>query len=444
MNREKEWMNISALMFTLNFCILFYYSVVCLATVFRICGSFGAYSFLSSVRQVPQNPWKMPLYSALFYGLLVFVSFGKYHWKPARSWYRLFVCAAEILLCVGTIVSTNFYYSGVALAVLADLVHYARKNQTRILVMTVLMLIFAFGRYETAFFFTSRIPFSAYLSYYRQSVQGWLAGIESVIVSFNVLLFAYSMILLFTGQKEETLRISRLNEQLHRANGQLRKNAVELERLAEIRERNRLAREIHDTLGHTLTGIIMGLEAVLVIFDTAPEEAKKRVAAIVQTAREGLNDVRGSIKALRPDALEKHSLEDALNTLTANFHLTTSAEVRFEQKAGPLSFAGDEEDTLYRIVQEGMTNAVRHGHATEIEIEITREDDVLTVMLRDNGLGCENLKEGFGLRHMEERLGLLGGSLSCGNRNVDSDDGNRGFYLLASLPVRGREQGDNE
>ena len=164
----------------------------------------------------------------------------------------------------------------------------------------------------------------------------------------------------------------------------------------------------------------------------------------MQTAREGLNDVRGSIKALRPDALEKHSLEDALNTLTANFHLTTSAEVRFEQKAGPLSFAGDEEDTLYRIVQEGMTNAVRHGHATEIEIEITREDDVLTVMLRDNGLGCENLKEGFGLRHMEERLGLLGGSLSCGNRNVDSDDGNRGFYLLASLPVRGREQGDNE
>ena len=67
----------------------------------------------------------------------------------------------------------------------------------------------------------------------------------------------------------------------------------------------------------------------------------------------------------------------------------------------------------------------------------------MTVNLRDNGLGCaEDWKTGFGLRHMEERLGLLGGSMTCGNRDEDSDDGRRGFYLVASLPVRGREKGD--
>ena len=88
-----------------------------------------------------------------------------------------------------------------------------------------------------------------------------------------------------------------------------------------------------------------------------------------------------------------------------------------------------------------MTNAVRHGHATEIEIHITREDSLLTVNLRDNGLGCaEEWETGFGLRHMEERLELLGGSMACGNRDEDSDDGQRGFYLVASLPVRGREK----
>lgn len=443
MKLEKEWFDVSALMYALNFCVLFYYAAICLVTTFRICGAFGAYSFLSAVRQVPRGPWRMPLLCAGFYALLLLVSFGKYRWNPARPRLRFFICMAEIALCFGLVVSVNFYYSGVALLVLADLVHYAQDSRFRIGFMVVLMLLFAFGRYEIAFPYISRIPFSAYLRYYRPCVRGCLTGIESILVSLNVLLFVYAMVLLFTGQKEENIRISRLNGQLHKANARLRENAIELERLAEMRERNRLAREIHDTLGHTLTGIIMGLEAVLVIFEAAPEEAKKRVALLGQTARDGLNDVRSSIKALRPDALEEHSLEEALHSLISNFHLATSAEIRFQQDAGPLLFASDEEDALYRIIQEGMTNAVRHGYATEIEIHITRDASVLTVHLRDNGLGCPQVKPGFGLRHMEERLSLLGGSLAYGNRDDDSDDGRRGFYLIASLPVR-EQEGERE
>ena len=431
-------------MYALNFVILFYYAIICFNTTFRICGAFGAYDFLSSTRQIPQYPWRMPVMSGILYALLILISLGKRRYDIISSRVRFFICAIEIALCFGVIASVNFYYSGVALLVLADLTRYTRDVKSRTFFMIILILIFAFGRYEIAFPYTSRIPFSAYLNYYNQSVRGWLTGMESAIVSFNVLLFVYDMIILFTSQREENIRINRLNERLRNANNRLRENAVELERLAEIRERNRLAREIHDTLGHTLTGIIMGLEAVLVIFETAPEEARKRIAAIVQTAREGLNDVRSSIKSLRPDALEKRSLEEALQSLIANFHLITSAEIDFKQDAGPLLFAGDEEDTLYRIIQEGMTNSVRHGHATQIEIDITREDNLLTVNIRDNGLGCTELRKGFGLRHMEERLELLGGSMACGNRDEDSDDGMRGFYLVASLPVRGRKKGDGD
>lgn len=443
MRGEKEWRDIFVLMYALNFCILFYYCTVCLVTTYRVCSGFGAYGFLASVRRIPQYPWRMPLVSFGLYALLALLSFGKRRWavSPRR---RLFVCVAEIALCFGVIASVNFYYSGVALLALADLTRYVEGSRSRVAFMVVLTALFAFGRYEIAFPYTSQIPFSAYLAYYNQTVRGWLTGIESVIVSLNILLFVYDMILLFTSQKEENIRINKLNERLHKANDRLRENAIELERLAQIRERNRLAREIHDTLGHTLTGIIMGLEAVLAVFEIAPGEAKKRVAVIAQTAREGLNDVRSSMKALRPDALEKHSLEEALESLISNFRLTASVDIRLEQNAGPLRFASDEEDALYRIIQEGMTNAVRHGHATEVEIHITREGDLLTVHLRDNGLGCPELKEGFGLRHMEERLDLLGGSLAYGNRDEDSDDGRRGFYLLASLPVRGREKGERD
>jgi len=255
----------------------------------------------------------------------------------------------------------------------------------------------------------------------------------------NILLFVLYMILLFTSQKDENARIRKLNEQLNQANDQLRDYAVNMERMAEMRERNRLAREIHDTLGHTLTGIIMGADAGLALFDVAPEESRKRIEIVAQSARDGLTDVRRSIKALRPDALERSSLLQALEELVEKFRLTTSAQITYFQEAEELDLDQDEEDTLYRVVQEGLTNAVRHGKADRIEIRITRNEDVISVFVRDNGTGCAKPEEGFGLRHMRERLEMLGGTMSYGNLNRDAEDGYTGFFIVVRLPVRNRK-----
>lgn len=441
MDNEKTLSSLSRLMFALNLAIILFYSTVCLATAARICGSYSAYSFLSTVRQVPPPPWRMPLWALGQYLLLCAVSFGKTRWNIERFEVRLLVCLVEILLCAGVTASLEFYYSGAALLVLADLVHYVRNSVYRVCFTAALILLFSFGRYEILYPLTGRVAFSAYLDYYNQTVRSFFAGTESLLVCLNVLLFVLFMILLFTGQKAENSRIRKLNKQLNQANDRLRDYAFELERMTEVRERNRLAREIHDTLGHTLTGIIMGSDAGLALFDAAPEEAKKRIQVVAQAARDGLNDVRRSIKALRPDALENTSLEEALEAMITNFKATTSAEVFYDQQAGPLSFAQDEEDTLYRVVQESMTNAVRHGHATEIAIRVTRRDSLLTIDVRDNGLaGGEEVKEGFGLRHMRERLELLGGSLTFGNRETLEEDGERGFYIIVSLPIREKEE----
>lgn len=206
-----------------------------------------------------------------------------------------------------------------------------------------------------------------------------------------------------------------------------------------MRERNRLAREIHDTLGHTLTGIIMGTDAGLALFDVAPEESKKRMEIVAQSARDGLTDVRRSIKALRPDALERFNLEQALDGLVENFRLTTSARIDYFHDAEALKLGPDEEDTLYRVVQEGLTNAVRHGKADRIEIRITLNKNVVTVRIRDNGTGCGKLEEGFGLRHMRERLEMLGGTLTCGNLDKYAEDGYTGFFITVHLTVRNRK-----
>ena len=439
MKTERNLMRIATVMFVLNFSILAFYSLICVTTTFRICDTLGAHDFLTLVRQIPRYPWQMPVQSLSLFTLLCVVSFLKFSRPIERFPLRAVICVTEIVLCAGIIYSLDFYYSGVALLVLADLVHYIRNNRLRLSLIVILSLMFAFGRYEIVAQFTESIAFSAYLSYYNPMTQSFFTILESLMACLNILLFVLYMILLFTGQKAENERIRKLNEQLNQANDQLRDYAVNMERMTQMRERNRLAREIHDTLGHTLTGIIMGADAGLALLDVAPEESRKRIQVVAQTARDGLTDVRRSIKALRPDALERCSLAQALEGLVENFRLTTSAQITYCQEAGELNLDADEEDALYRVVQEGMTNAVRHGKADRIAIRITRNGDEVTVSVRDNGTGCDKTVEGFGLRHMRERLEMLGGTLVYGNLEKDAEDGYTGFFITVCLSVRNRK-----
>jgi len=439
MKTERTLKNIALVMFVLNFSILAFYSLICVSTTFRICGTLGAHDFLNSVRQIPRYPWQMPVQSLSLYALLCAVSFLKIA-RPIEYFpLRVVICGVEIVLCAGIIVSLNFYYSGVALLVLADLVHYIRNNKMRLCIIVILSLMFAFVRYEIVELVTNGIAFGAYLDCYNPAVRSVFTGMESLMVCLNILLFVLYMILLFTSQKDENARIRKLNEQLNQANDQLRDYAVNMERMTQMRERNRLAREIHDTLGHTLTGIIMGADAGLALFDVAPEESKKRIQVVAQSARDGLTDVRRSIKALRPDALEHSTLAQALEGLVENFRLTTSAQIAYFREAEELRLDPDEEDALYRVVQEGLTNAVRHGKADRIEIRIIRAGDVVSVSIRDNGTGCTKLEEGFGLRHMRERLEMLGGTLAYGNLEKEAEDGYTGFFITVYLTVRNRK-----
>ena len=439
MKTERNLITVGSVMFALNFSVLAFYSLICMTTTYRICSTLGAHDFLNSVHQIPKYPWQMPVQSLSLYVLLCAVSFFKILHPIEYFPLRVGICVVEILLCAGIVVSVNFYYNGVVLLILADLVHYIRNSKMQLCFIVILSLMFAFGRYEIVEQFTNGIPFSAYLEFYNPTIRSCFTSLESLMVCFNILLFVLYMILLFTSQKNENARIRKLNEQLNQANDQLRDYAVNMERMTEMRERNRLAREIHDTLGHTLTGIIMGADAGLALFDVAPEESRKRIQVVAQSARDGLTDVRRSIKALRPDALERFTLEQALEGLVENFRLTTSAQISYSQEANELKLDTDEEDALYRVVQEGLTNAVRHGKADRIEIRIRRTGDVVTVSVRDNGTGCGKLEEGFGLRHMRERLEMLGGTLTYGNLDQNAPDGYTGFFIIVRLSVRNRK-----
>ena len=334
----------------------------------------------------------------------------------------------------------NFYYSGIALLVLADLLYYENKKVPRVFFIVLQVLEFVIGNDAILSYFDNNIQFSSYLSGFDPMVRSWIIVAESLMTFTNILLFLLFVLTMIIRQKAENSRILRLNmalsgknAELHEANVKLQEYSETIKRMTEIEERNRLAREIHDTLGHALTGIVVSADAGKILFDAAPEEAKARFDVIGQTARQGLEDVRRSIRALRPDALESRDLESALEKMIENFRETTGADIRYEQEAGKLLMAQDEEVTVYRIVQEGMTNAIRHGKATQINLIIDRKDRNLRVRIFDNGVGMQGKKTGFGLNYMKERVELLKGTLRYGNR----EDGSRGFFLEAEIPVRG-------
>jgi signal transduction histidine kinase len=227
--------------------------------------------------------------------------------------------------------------------------------------------------------------------------------------------------------------LMKTTEELTLANIQLENYAKKSEESAKIKERNRLAREIHDTVGHSLTGIVTGLEACKAIIDNNLDLAKNQIDKITDLGRKGLLDIRRSVKALRPDTLERFSLDEALQKMIQDIIDCTDIKIFTDLEGEKLKkVCPDEEEIIYRIVQESITNAVRHGKAKNIWIKIHTNltDNKLVIDIRDDGFGSHNSKEGFGLKHIRERINLLNGEFDFGNRSKD------GFYINVKIPLR--------
>ncbi|HAV27976.1 MAG TPA: hypothetical protein DCX23_06625 [Lachnospiraceae bacterium] len=440
MESRKLQKRILYAMMLVNLFVIMYYVIVCTVSKSVICEMNMAYAFLSKSGRIPHDTFTLCRDLLIYYGALCALILAKEEIYDESILNRVLICAGEMALSVIVVRTLNFYYSGIALLVLADLLYYENKKVPRVLFIVLQVLELVIGNDEILSYFDNNIQFSSYLSGFDPMVRSWIIVAESLMTFTNILLFLLFVLTMIIRQKAENSRILRLNmalsgknAELHEANVKLQEYSETIKRMTEIEERNRLAREIHDTLGHALTGIVVSADAGKILFDAAPEEAKARFDVIGQTARQGLEDVRRSIRALRPDALESHDLESALEKMIENFRETTGADIRYAQEAGKLLLAQDEEVTVYRIVQEGMTNAIRHGKATQINLIIDRKDRNLRVRIFDNGVGMQGKKTGFGLNYMEERVELLKGSLRYGNR----EDGSRGFFLEAEIPVRG-------
>lgn len=423
----------SALSFmnSFNFITVLYISVVSAATIIKIGNSGGAVLFLKKVNTLPPVPVKMLFISPGFFVLLMLLMYIHDNYEIRYRW-RMIVM--EFICTVFVIVALQVNYNGVILLFVAHIMKYFEGSSKKLLPLilgSTFFLIFDFNVCSGFFKITS---FETYTEYYIGAVASVLILVKNLLASLNIILFIVYTILHLREQMDEKDEINSLNEQLRAANTELENYAAESEKLAQTRERNRLAREIHDTLGHTLTGIIAGIDAALAVADVSPETLKRYLTMVSDVARQGMTDVRRSVNELRPDALEQGDLLSAIQKMISQMGAASKVDITLDNRAGRLSFGEDEEKIIYRIIQESITNSIRHGKADTVTIRITREYNLVTITIKDNGVGAPDFEPGFGLTHMKERLDMLGGKIHV--------DGSDGFCVVAEIPIRWGAEND--
>lgn len=178
-------------------------------------------------------------------------------------------------------------------------------------------------------------------------------------------------------------------------------------------ERRRIARELHDEVGQSLTAVLLDLNRLA---GQVPGPLRAELRTASETTRNSLDEVRRIARRLRPDVLEDLGLPSALAALAGQFGTHTALYVEHRLQSGLPALTPEAELALYRIAQEALTNVVRHSGATAAELRLAAEDGGVLLRVDDDGAGMDGAAEGAGIRGMRERALLAGGSLRVGGR----------------------------
>ncbi|MBM2848666.1 MAG: putative Histidine kinase protein [Anaerolineales bacterium] len=258
----------------------------------------------------------------------------------------------------------------------------------------------------------------------------WTALFTSALSIGAGVVFVFVFTQVALREQQARAEVERLAADLRAANDKLREYAVQVEELATAKERNRLAREIHDSLGHYLTVINVQIEAARAVIGNDPPRALDALRKAQSLAQEGLADVRRSVAALRASPTEDRPLPEALAALAAE-NRASGLLTELAVTGAPRPLPPQTELTLYRAMQEGLTNIRKHARAARVDITLDYGDNErVRLVVRDNGVGDspDGRGSGYGLLGVRERTHLLGGEV-----RIRSAEG-QGFTLEVELP----------
>lgn len=217
----------------------------------------------------------------------------------------------------------------------------------------------------------------------------------------------------------------RQNETIRKQNAVLEQYMSQIERITLAEERNRLSRELHDTVGHAYTSIIMGMETLR--SELATETGIQRLDSLLELGRKSIEEVRGYLHQMESPQ-QSLSLVRSLQSLGDEFQEHAQVDVSFRAFGEEHQLSRQAKMAFIRCLQESLTNAVRHGQATEITVSLQFEQKYTRLEVQDNGRGMEELREGFGMNAMKERAMNLQGQVSVYTKPGD------GTLVACTLP----------
>jgi signal transduction histidine kinase len=259
--------------------------------------------------------------------------------------------------------------------------------------------------------------------------RAWTTSMSSMLLLGLVLVFLQLLI-------NAALSEQRSRQELALANQQLRQYALRVEDVATLQERNRIAREIHDSLGHSLTASNLHVAAALRLLESDPAEARELLLEAKQLGSTALQEVRQSVSTLRSDPLQGKKLAAAIMALADDFQRSSGIRPAVQIQADA-DLPQDLKTAIYRIVQESLTNISKYAQATTVLLSVTQDRSkgaagpCLRLTVQDNGVGFEPAQtmSGFGIQGIQERTRALGGTL------VIQTNPGQGCQLTAEFPL---------
>ncbi len=428
---------IRKMVYIVNVVVILFFSFIISSTTPKIFDGFLARDFLERVQFLPIIPQNIAVFAMLYMLALGGSNIVKSYLLKKNFFGVQLLLLVDFLLCFMIVYYMNFSYRGIFLLLMMNIITYAKEPYSRIWMLVFAIISFILVDYDIWSNRFAMLSLTEYVDYNPAETKFFMLVGKNLLTSINEIGFIAFLYVLLQNKINENEAIRSLNTKLREtaselkiANIQLEDYAETMEENAKMKERNRLAREIHDILGHSLTSITTGLEACVSIIGYEPEVAKKQLAKILDLSRKGLNDVRRSVRELKVDIISKSELIPAITAMVNDINECTPVKIDMKISGLILKLKEDEEQTVYRIIQESITNAIRHGKANHIDLHVDYYQHTIKVMIKDNGIGSLNVEEGFGLTHIRERVSMLNGTVE-----YESISG-EGFTINVGIPIR--------